>query len=105
MFRVVYSPNGLEPFISNQPDYISAVATANLIADFNLGRIPVEKNFTLIVYESYRKRNKINDTKLIVTSTCSIEQVGQKYRWYVVSKSLGAEPDFTLDDKIEGYPG
>lgn len=104
-FRVVFSPNGLEPFISLQQDYKSAVANALLIAAFDLGAISVKENPLLRAYQAYRRKNGINHPDLISFSTCSIEQKDENGKWWIVSESLEYEPDFTIEDEMEGYPG
>lgn len=101
-FRVVFSPNGLEPFISNQPDYISAIATARLIADFDLGRVAANGNPTLLAYQAYRRKYGINHPDLINISICSVEQF-ENGQWWVISETLEDTPDYTVEDEIEGY--
>lgn len=102
-FRVVFIPNGLPAFTTKQPDYISAVATANLIADFDLGRVSANGNPTLQAYQAHRRKYGINHPDLINFSICSVEQFDNG-QWWVVSDCLESEPDYTVEDEMEGYP-
>ena len=94
VYRLEYK-NGIGPF--NVADQIDLTALNDHIYE-------IEKECKR-TYQAYRRKHGINHPDLIAYSVCTIEQKDENGNWWIVSESLEYEPDFTIEDEMEGYPG
>ena len=98
-YRITFSPNNLEPFTWGCIDFNLAQEYANVLCDFDLGRIRERDTSSaqqrmLSSYKAYRRNHGINHPDLIFMSVCTIDKKDEKGLWWICSEDLEEEEDF-----------
>lgn len=97
-YRVTFTPNFLIPFTFKVETFALAQEYANVLADFDLGRVREQDVSTaqqrmLSCYKAYRRSHGINHPDLIHTSYCTIDKKDENNLWWVVSEDLEYEEE------------